>query len=99
MATESIGRSIAEVSFGLVYLAVGTGLATNFKKLTERYARTSIRATRRMGRVPPWRWMPRSDEEARVARQVLLTRFIGLVFTCVGAVVVVLGCVRLVERI
>jgi hypothetical protein len=78
---------------GLIFLTVGLALATNFRGFSAWHARRSFESVKRLegplSRVPPWSFALRRPLEQRIARQVILTRVIGVVFAVAGAVAIV----------
>jgi hypothetical protein len=78
---------------GLILLTVGLVLATNFRGFSAWHARKSFESVKWMegplSRVPPWSFLLRRPPEQRIARQVIVMRVIGVVFTVGGAVAIV----------
>lgn len=73
---------------GIAFLLIGGLLASNFRGFTTWHARRAIGSVRPaeplLRRIPPWKSLLGQSLEARVTRQVNLTRVIGLVFMAAG---------------
>jgi hypothetical protein len=82
-------RFLAAVVTSLTLSLIGVAMATNFRGVTEWHARKSINSGNALRRVPPWRWLPDSSYDKRLARLVLLEWMIGVAFAAAGVMVAI----------
>jgi hypothetical protein len=79
-----VWRFLAAVIMSLTFSLIGVALATNFRGVTEWHVRQSMNSGNVLRRIPPWRWLPDSSYDKRLARLVLLERMIGVAFAAAG---------------
>ena len=89
----------AAIEVGVVFGAIGLAVATDFRGLTDRRVRESIRRSEALTRIPPWSWLPArlKDPEATFRFGYRLDRFIGCLFAAAGIVEVLSGLFSLLR--
>jgi hypothetical protein len=79
-------------TFGLVLVAIGLVLATNYRGFTRWHARKSIELMEPLEQVPPWRWLSPRPLDGRVTTLMRQAKVTGYIFTAAGTLVVVVAC-------
>ena len=78
--------------FGIICIALGLVLVTNYRGFTRWHACKSIEMMAPLEQVPPWRWLNTRPVEDRIAGLVRQARVTGYIFAAGGVLVVLVAC-------
>ena len=99
IGNASTGTYVFMLVLGLVWAAWPLVTLTNFRGFRDRHRRRALRGQERLRRLPPYRWLPRSDPESDERFAAVMQNVVAAVFLVAATLLVVVGIVGLARRL